>query len=112
MYIYICTCNGPTASDRALFLRNICQTKKNDTCQSPQSNKCPSQPVLEHANGPWQQEIPFNPEVGPNDMAGNILSLDATVQISTVILTACFATQRDLGVSPHRTDIYMRVFIY
>ena len=45
-------------------------------------------------------------------MAGNILSLDATVQISTVILTACFATQRDLGVLPRRTDIYMRVFIY
>ena len=75
IYIYGDTCNGPTASYRALFLRNICQTKKKVTFANSQSpTNFPSQPLLEHANGgPWQQEIPFSPEGGPNDMAGNIL---------------------------------------
>ena len=49
--------------------------KKKVTFANSQSpTNFPSQPLLEHANGgPWQQEIPFSPEGGPNDMAGNIL---------------------------------------
>lgn len=58
----------------ALFLRNVCQTKQMAFANSQSPTNFPSQPLLEHAKrGPWQQEIPFSPEGGPNDMAGNIL---------------------------------------